>query len=229
LPFDGGHPFVRAAALVVAEHDSANLQRMVEALLCDYYETVRLSNAREAVGLSRGECPELEGKPYWALTMPWSVQSPEEQRKSMEHSVARETPGRTGGGGDLLDGWAHSGPVSSHKLQVEAQRIIRVTTSILRRGYVRSDKPDGDISVDLLLRDNVYCWQVLHGMHRSAALVALNYRYFPVRVLRSIRRSDVSVWPQVQSGLFTEIEALKVFDWVMSGAVPPSAKNWVAY
>ena len=86
--------------------------------------------------------------------------------------------------------------------------------SIRNFGVVRHDGFGGDVGATVLVDDeNEFRWLVGHGgQHRAPVISAMGHKNITIRVWQVVERKDVAIWPNVQSGLFTEASALKVFD-----------------
>src|SRR5690606_18181546 len=116
---------------------------------------------------------------------------------------------------------------SEEKIKMETERVINLVTSIKQNGYdTQSNDPIGCI---VLVHEDKWKWLVRGGQHRASVLAALGYDKIPVLVRRIVRREDVCYWPNVQSGIFTQKQALMVFDKLFAAEPPPVAKDWVDY
>jgi hypothetical protein len=125
-------------------------------------------------------------------------------------------------------GWNITGPVSEKKLYVETSRLIDLYESISKNGFEINSSPDGDINVvALILESNEWKLIVQSGQHRFAVLIALGYVKIPVRVISVVHRKDSSIFPNVLSGLYTENEALRIFDRFYCGQSPDIFKKWL--
>jgi len=59
------------------------------------------------------------------------------------------------------------------------------------------------------------------GDHRRAVLAALGWSHAPIQFTDMVlRREDVKSWPNVQNGLFSSAQALRVFDRIFEGHQP---------
>src|SRR5690606_38561459 len=71
-------------------------------------------------------------------------------------------------------------------------------------------------SLHIYKRNNDYRIELLDGLHRTATLVALGYKKIPVIISNHntslIKRENVKLWFNVKNGLYTEEQALKLFD-----------------
>ncbi len=214
---DGTHPFVQAATAGL-RHDSTDAARnAIRSSLADFYDSYQPRNLFEVFWPS-GESPgKLSGYPAWSVMMPW-------QGGDDVHSwtqKVRETVQKEGRRGrrrlTVEDGWSWSGPVSSEKLDLEAQRLAKTLRGIERKGYRRHDGFDGDIRAILLIDSaGGWAWQSFAGQHRVAALSALDAETATVRFSGLVRKTDVQVWPQVVNGLYTPEQAVEIFVKILS-------------
>ena len=108
------------------------------------------------------------------------------------------------------------GPVSADKVALEAARLDSLLQSIHKNGY--TPLMSGHTREYLLQdrsREDGYRFVVCGGQHRAAVLAHMGYVTVPVIFQpdwpRIIRLEDVSEWPLVRSGLFTEEEAVRIF------------------
>lgn len=110
--------------------------------------------------------------------------------------------------------------------------LCQVFERIRQKGY-RSHAPDTipyelqHIVVSCLERDGEIRMIVINGETRAAVLSAIGYTTAPALVhVRShrgtplVRRADAAEWPLVRAGIFTEAEAVSVFDRVFDGRQP---------
>ena len=205
----GSHPFVLSARAAVTKN--IHREKVVLDVLSNYYAYVSPCNVNEVLGLSSSR-PELNELPGWAVVMPWDEEDIFCWKEKIVSSVLSENSRyRKNTGVDY--GWAWAGPTSEIKCGIEARRLLGVLDSIVKCGYRRHNGPDGDIVANVLARSSdEWVWQSVGAQHRAAVLAALGNEYVPIRVVKLIRREDVSSWPNVVRGLYTEREALKIFD-----------------
>jgi hypothetical protein len=184
-----------------------------------HYRSWRPANAAEAIGLDAEEChPALREAPAVNFVFPWESMAPSAVRRRAKI----ETENR-GFGSALSADHGHQcvGPVSEEKGRLEFARFTRVYASIRDTGFRRSDTRDGDLRGRILRWGRRSVVIITTGAHRLAALSALNYQSVPVRICwPTVYRDDVALWPNVASRLFTEQQALAVFDRVFRGDWP---------
>lgn len=150
--------------------------------------------------------------PTIQATPPWSNRSPEEAMR-FKALLTIEEAKEHGFRLTASDGWKQHGPVSPQLVQLELQRLISVFESISKNGFIPS--PENRLRGRLYLTGNDFRIEVLHGLHRLAAVLALGLSEITVTVDLSqpvVRRSEVSFWPNVRSSLFDIPSALAIFD-----------------
>ena len=113
------------------------------------------------------------------------------------------------------------GPVSDRKLKLEAARLDYCLHSIKADGYVVKSnfpKQENGFPRGYFLVANCGDWVfiVVGAKHRVAALIQLGWLSIPVccepNFPKCIFESDISQWPGVKSGNFSQKEAKLVFD-----------------
>jgi hypothetical protein len=218
------HPFVRALKEALGSHDR---EQTIRKELSHYYEHVKPTSAAEWLGLSENQSPVLFNSKPWALSMPWDKITPEEWRIAREQFAANEN--KSWGNKISIDcGWHFWGPVQDAKLEIEAERLGHLLSSIETKGLARHDQHDGDVRATILRKaDGTWRWQVTGGEHRAAVMAALGYSSIPARVLQIVDRNDVDIWPGVLSGVFSKDAALASFDLIFEGSIPDVVKPWL--
>lgn len=215
--FGGGrHPFVSALAKVHAGEfaTSGEPSQLLQVELENFYSRFKPESAAEILypGFDFRNVA-LKDAPAYAYVLPWQSASLLEQKSAIERYVVEENRTCASKIG-VNEGWAWCGPVSSEKLKVEVARLLTVFNSIREKGYLRNDGKDGDISALVYYHSDSspLVWQCTVGQHRCFSLSALELKAIPCRVSNIIRREDYTNWPNVRSGLFSEYEALALFD-----------------
>ena len=217
------HPFVIAARAALTVDDDPLLT--VKFVLRNYYELVNPSCPNSILGL-KSEHSELKDLPGWAVVMPWDKENALEWKEKIISSVLSENT-RYGKRVGVEYGWAWTGPSSEIKVEIESTRLLSVLYSIQKNGYKRNNGPDGDIVVNVLAKSaDDWVWQSIAAQHRAAVMAALTYDSVPVRIMKVIRRDDVLSWPNVKRGLYSESEALKIFDDIYSANYKHVTSEW---
>lgn len=217
------HPFVTAARAVLTQCEDPFIT--IKTLLRNYYDFVKPPCPNAILGL-KSDRRELKDFPAWAVLMPWDKENAIEWKEKIISSVYSENT-RYGKRLGVEHGWAWAGPSSNVKVEIESTRFLSVLYSIQKNGYNRNNKPDGDIMVNVLAKSaHDWVWQSIGAQHRASALAALGYDTIPVRIMKVIRRDDVLSWPNVRRGLYSETEALKIFDDIYSAKYKHVTSEW---
>lgn len=188
-----------------------------------FYDRWTPANAAEALELDRMDTsPRLRQLPPHLAVLPWFPLSPEELADLRNPIILREN---RSWGADLgiEHGTVLAGPLSGEKGALEFRRIEALVRSVEERGYVVPTSADEHIGGVLLIRGDE--WRVLlrNGNHRVAVLAALGASTAPILFTAtetSPRRCESGSWPRVKTGLFTEEQALAIFDRMFEGRPP---------
>ena len=168
--------------------------------------------------------PALAAAPPLGLVMPWQAWTPAEAEKRWASFIEldnREHGTKLGIGA----GWKAWGPIEPAVALQEFRRLTGIYDAIAREGYRRSDAPDGDIKGVVLVGGDGFRVLVTAGHHRASALTALGKDTAPIRIDNPVvRRSEAGAWPNVRSGLFSEAQALAVFDRLFAGGQPAGCR-----
>lgn len=182
----------------------------VRIVLDNYFQRVQPRTVAEILALS----PRLE----WHLrhpmeyVMPWVKATPDKARASREKMMKEECREHGFPEYTKSDGWKGFGPVSDAVLDVETDRLIKVYDSISKNGF---QDDHGYTQAQLFIAGKDFHVQPYGGWHRVAAMIALGYKAIPMKLGAAsmhIRRDDFAYWPGVRAGLFSESEALTIFD-----------------
>lgn len=221
------HPFVLAAR-AASKQKRGSRAGVVKKILSAYYRRVSPININEMFGLNSSQ-PVLNELPSWAAVMPWDEEDVSQWKAMIENSVLRENSRYVKGFG-VEHGWAWAGPTGSLKCDIETQRLLLVLESILKHGYRRHSGNDGDVVANILLKSpGEWIWQSIGAQHRASVLAALGEDVIPIRVMKIIRRDDVVSWPNVKRGVFSEEEALKIFDDIFEARYSHVTSEWDKY
>ncbi len=216
---NSNHPYVLAAKYAGLSEEK------IFFILKNYYKLVNASSALDVFGIFNS-ISIANNYPYWAVVMPWDSESQQEWSDKIKQSVLIENM-QMGKKMSVDKGWSWIGPTSDEKVRIESKRLLHVLKSIKASGYRRNDDVDGDIVVNILVKNqNDWIWQSITGQHRASVLSSLDYNTVPVRVMKVIRRDDVIYWPNVLNGLYSVDEALHIFDSVFDDEFSYLTKNW---
>lgn len=191
--------------------------KQITATLSEYYNTFQPKNTQEWFGVSLKN-PIWDNIPPWGSVLPWRARSIESYQSAIENAIKKENF-RDGFIKGIESGWPMCGPVQKPKIKVEAQRLLAIFQSIQENGYLRNNELDGDIKATALIDKDEYTWKwlVTSGYHRACALSAMKYSSVPVRINNVIHVQHSHLWPHVQSGLYTETEAIEIFYSIFNG------------
>lgn len=211
---NSAHPFMMAIASALGSED---YKKTIRQSLSNHYEAVQPSSAAEWMGFEFGEVTALDQEPPWLVLYPWENCSLDARRQMMMDCASQDNK-EHGLRASIDEGWRDFGPVSEKILDLEANRLYSLMVSIKNFGVVRHDGFGGDVGATVLVDDeDDFRWLVGHGgQHRAPAIAAMGHKNITIRVWQVVERKDVAIWPNVQSGLFTEASALKVFDRVFN-------------
>jgi hypothetical protein len=204
------NPFVRTAT----QQLSGEVRDYARSALRRQYERWCPADAGEALGLVASGSTGLLAAPESAV-LPWKAMA------GRAHGIA-DISGRDAHLGDKWHGAKKFfGPVTEEFGEAEFGRYQRVAASIAAYGFVA--ELGGYIRVSILAAGREWVAQMYAGAHRLAAVAALDLDPVTVAVHGRpmlVRREDASSWPGVRSGLFSEAQALAVFDRVLAGEPP---------
>lgn len=214
---DSGNPFIDTLRL----HAAGQSDRFTGSPLEAYYQSWQPRSAAEVLGLDESAGGPLACAPPLGFTFPWSALGIDESLAHWESII--EADNREHGLKSTASlGWKAWGPVDASVGEMEFRRLLAVYDSIAANGYKRNASWGGDVG-GLALVNEASDFRVLvsAGHHRVAAVAALDYQTVPIRFVNAlIRRSEISYWPGVRSGLFSRTQAEAVFDRIFEGCQP---------
>ncbi len=213
----GNNPFVNTVTDYIENGSISYSGSKLE----EFYNTCKPKNVADLFNLNRKLHNDLVQLPATFFVFPWENADMEGKKKYYEKSVKAETKLR---GKELSLGHGRGcfGPVSKERGELEVKTLVKLTKSIIRKGYLRGNKFDEDISASVLVNDSDYKYLISGGSHRAFVLSAIDYKLAPIRVLPRcvpafIYRNEADWWPNVKSGLYTKNQALKIFDSIFKG------------
>lgn len=205
-----GHPYIQAVEQALK---SSNMKTSIGNVLRSFYNQMQPANAAEFLGIEQFNNATLSNLKPSEFVWPWEATTISQKARNTG-AQRRPVNGSKYGYRDLNrnHGWKHAGPVTEELILNECRRISALLIIIRDTGYSRHDRKDGDVVASILEhRSGRSRWSISSGMHRAAIASALGYSKIPVRIRGIIRQSDVSVWPNVMNGLYSEAEAEEVF------------------
>ncbi len=204
------NPFVQMVKLLL----NGGEVRPESTPLAEYYNRFKPATAAAVLRLPKNHA--LANLPPLGAVLPWYFSSPVDHLKAMRIGVLGYYLQHDKADWTLEDGHTQFGPVSDRKLICEIERFVELIDSVKAEGYLEDRPP---VLGNVLFDDRGEDWvcDVKDGLHRVVVFAAFGMKLIPVRILKTVdptivRRSMSSAWPQVQSGLFTERQALKIFD-----------------
>ncbi len=219
---NSNHPFV-----IAAQYSDFNEDKIFY-ILRNFYNLVVSSVALDVFAII-GSNSIAKNYPNWAVVMPWESENQQQWFEKVKKSVLSENR-HMGEKMGIEKGWSWLGPTCDEKVRVESKRLLNVLKSIQANGYKRNDYVDGDIRVNILLKNNdEWIWQATTGQHRASVVGSLDYKTIPVRVMKVVKREEVQSWPNVQNGLYTIKEGLKIFDMIYNNTFSHLTKDWDAF
>lgn len=219
----GRNPFVKT----IIEYGDNKSTRYQTSALKTYYNSYVPRNAAEVIRLNNHQM--LKQIPPGGYILPWDNQSVEDTIKIRER-VAQNENRKEGNQMGLWAGHTDFGPVNDQKGEIEFSRLVKISDHIKKQGFIEKPyMPDGGIKGYFLIGENDdWCFIVKSGKHRAYALSALGYTSIPVVLdagLQILKRThDLSFWPQVRNGVFSEKEASTVANNILD-VEHESAKN----
>ena len=210
------HPYLLAASTYIEKRSQKDSFDLIK----KYSELFTINNANENLGLEEYPVFPDSSSPFGYI-LPWEAGDPVKKIKARLEQMKKENL-RYG-----LSQISHLGSSNccDRKILIETKRITELAESIMTSGYKLTYK--SPISANILIHDREYTWMPSSGNHRVAILSALGWNLLPVLINGFIRREEVSLWPAVRTGLYTEESALCVFDRIFQANPPASAKKWV--
>lgn len=199
----GWHPFVEAYRDI---YTGSGKSRYKGSFLEKYYQTWTPRSAGDAIAGFHITPAELKSIGSFTLHAPWMDASPLDRQAMMERIILEEN--RVEGLPELeaSEGYGLHGPVSQRKGEIEFRRLVGIYRSIRANGYDRTHV-DGDVTAICIEYNGDYRFCVMHGQHRVAAATALGFRTLPVNITKVVHYEEISHWPQVYRGFWSENEA----------------------
>lgn len=204
------HPYIHAVEQAL---NSSDMKGAIGGALRHFYNQTQPANAAEFLGIEQfGNATLVSLKPS-EFVWPWEISTVAQKAHSVSTQL-RPVNVTKFGYRDLNRsyGWKHAGPVTEELILNESFRINSLLISVRENGYLRHNNKNGDVVASILEhRNGSWRWSISSGMHRAAVMSAIGHSKIPVRIRGIIRQSDVSAWPNVMNGLYSEAEAEEIF------------------
>jgi hypothetical protein len=211
---ESGEPYV----LTAREYAQGQHTSYAGSFLEQFYRHWAPRSAADVLGLEASEAPVALAKaPPHAFVYPWGSENLESQRTAALKAIEEENR-RHGTEIRGEEGFKWHGPFSTRKGQLEFERLRLIIDSITTHGY---QIELGIPNARLMMRGAEWRAFGVGGDHRRAVLAALGWSHAPIQFTDMVlRREDVKSWPNVQNGLFSSAQALRVFDRIFEGHQP---------
>lgn len=219
------HPWVTAIRL----SRSLTNEEIFRNVLWRYYSMVQPRTLKEWLDIPANVCPAIDSLPLFAWGwLPWTTRSPAEfvQNVDDSHFAENRVFGLNKG---ASAGEKAFGPVTRKKFEVEAQRVSSLFKSIKENGLDECHPDYWSISAMFLVVGDRWIWRSTVGMHRIAVACAAGIKHIEVRISAVVRREEVDIWPQVQSGLYDRETALALFDRLFARQPPRCVHSWIEW
>lgn len=216
---DTVNPLCLASKLYVQEK---NFEDIVD-LFDNFRKHYRLNSANDLFGLDGSVFNKSES--IFKSGFPWDEASFDKIQKMRVENICHENSAYG------LNTYCYFGSESCsyQKAEVEAKRTAYLIDDIDKNGY--NFYKNNDVVTITLLRDRQnYVALVGGGNHRVAALAAgFNYKNIDAKLNNVVNRVDVKNWKHVKNGAYTEEQALRVFDAIMSATPPKAFGLWEVF
>lgn len=177
----------------------------------------------QMLGLSANS--SLSRLPYWCVSHPWALIGPRAMKKWLPPRVRKARRKRQ----IRTPFWARGRVLmdleASQSGQRNYQQFADLIESVSTRGFSLEVNAKDPLLVDVLEDGSESVWSLHSGFHRTATLSALGHTYLYAGRRLVVKRENVSTWPQVVSGDFSESEALQVFDSFLEARLLPWMKD----
>jgi ubiquinone/menaquinone biosynthesis C-methylase UbiE len=214
------NPFVKALKPNGMIQNKTDFISSVSRKLENFYQRFSPRNVFEYLDLGESEAPGLVECEAWTAPYPWELSTIKDNLRIMSSGLISEASSY-GFKLNILDGCSWCGPVTRTKLECEVQRYVSVMESLQQTGFLLDNEWASAVSVVALVSDEGrYGLLLQDGAHRFAAAAALGAQRIPYRVVGMVYRGDVDTWPNVKSGLYTKLGALRLFDRFLNGLPP---------
>lgn len=207
-------PFV----LTIEDYVKHNKIKYLDSKLYNFYASFQPKSIAEYLYLETAVNHSINTFSASGVFLPWQDIDPTQKIKQRALEIIHDNKEHKSILG-VSSGDPFYGPVSLDKGELEYNRLVKVYRSIFKSGFKIDLKGKNNINAVVLEKENEYCYFVFSGQHRIAALSVLNYKKVALQIYKGlvVRRSEVSYWPGVTNGYFSESEALAIFDRIFLG------------
>lgn len=228
---DGAHPYVRT----LIELDQGICTTYEGSYLEAYWNVWRPANQAEYLRLGSADCHHLLLRtPAIHAILPWAEAA---YAAYMERKGWLERPDYRALVEDGCPPARSCGPKPTWFGQARFGNLVAVDQSIRSTGFrevdVRSTHhSDTPIVCTCLLRDGEVRFLIADGQHRAASLAASGHHAASVLIQPPrprgpswVARHEAREWPLVRLGIFSERDAVAVFDRVFDGTPPQAVRR----
>ena len=181
--------------------------------LINLYEQERAKTAADIVGL--GNKSSLSKYPAWALVMPWENISPEYKLNTYLHSFARNRNSNNLSFDQAANNLSEEILYTKANANSQVRQTKKLWQSIKENGY-KSSMPLPRILI--FVSDNQWRWVMSgSGNHRAYLCNIGGYESLLVEIHGIIDRRHAWTWFNVKNRIYTEEEALGLFDSFFNG------------
>lgn len=220
-PLEKSCPWVDTAKLII----NNQLFDYEDSPLYEFYKNWSPKTAYEYYNIDNQQKSKLLFEDPIDVPYPWEVISQRRWSKMHRKNLRIEGKNYKAINGKI-SGWPCSGGMSNATAKSHFERLKKVAYSIRERGYIRNNKNDGDIQAILFVKDSKSqpIFKTYAGGHRVSAYGALNPKKIPIRIncssIYMVKRWESKYWFNVRNNLFTEKQALGIFDKIYFGKSP---------
>ena len=209
---EGVHPLEWAARKYNEDVDEEEIAKELKT----YYQVQWNKDIDSILQVSRKMVPGLSGKNILAAVYPWDKLTPEQRYYNTINNHTLKNRLRI----EAIDTHDAAAELYYRAVKLELGYLFKLAKSIKEKGYLRNNKPDGDIRGELLVKGDGeggnYRVLVRSGQHRFATLLANGEKEIPIRIFNKpphvIRIEEVNCWPNVAKGSYTAEGAGLIFE-----------------
>lgn len=210
----GGSPLVQAARALLDRAE--NSDEVAKSIFSSSARLEGVPTFFEWTGVG-ADNEVLRKLPASSVPLPWYDRTIEDQARISERNSRQESK-RYGPALRVSEFWIPGSCLSERAISVELARLRSLVEGYAELLMAGSLDFQDHIEVHALVRaldpGPEWKWIVKAGNHRAALMAALGMDRIPLRVSLVVRDEDALYWPGVKQRIFTEAEALAIFDRV---------------
>lgn len=211
-------PFYIASAQAIENNNYFNTYKCKYSLE-SFYQNFQPKNIVDWYQLKKVKNNKLKCMPPWSAVLPWRARSLESYGAAIINASEKEINQNINNKKNVPGiYWNKCGPVTKEVVDNEVNRLEAVFYSISKNGYIRNNSNDGDITANALVDEkNEWRWLVTGGYHRLCIYATLGCNEVTIRVNKVAIKTQSKFWPHVLDGLYTQKEALNIFNNIFKG------------